>query len=80
MEIFLSIVGGISQLLFTVSVPAFVLSLLNLIIAGGVGLATKDYKYFKLYLKIVAWIVVAVIFAVLMFAIKMFLEKAILGA
>ena len=65
--------------MFTVSIPAFVLSLLNLIIAVGVGLATKDYKYFKLSVKIMAWIIATMFFAVLVFSIKTFLKGAVLG-
>ncbi len=57
--------------------PLFVFSVLNLIVAGIVGLTTKNYKYFKLSLKIMTWIIVIMVFTVLIFSVKMFLGKTL---
>ncbi len=66
MNVVLTILSGVLKIVFSLSVLGLMLSLPIILATGIIGLITKEYKYFRLALKIGIYILVAFVGSVLL--------------
>ncbi len=66
MNVVLTILSGVLKIVFSLSVLGLMLSLPIILVTGIIGLITKEYKYFRLALKIGIYILVAFVGSVLL--------------
>ncbi len=71
--------SGVLRIVFSLSVLGFMLSLPIILVAGIMGLITKEYKYFRLALKIGIYILGAFVGSVLLTSVMTFIGTTLGG-
>jgi len=77
--VILTFISSILKLFFTVAIFGFVLWTPVLVVVGIIGLITKDYKYFKMALKVELYILGILVASILLFSIMLFLNNVLFG-
>ncbi len=77
--IIITIIKSLLSVISTVGILGSVVISLATIVTLLIGVISKDYKYFKISLKALGWVVVTLFGSVLLYAIMLFLEKVLVG-
>ncbi len=77
--IIIAIIKGLSSIAFVVGTLGFLIVVPATIITLLIGIISKEYKYFKISLKVFGWVGVTLLGGVLLYAIMMFLQNVLVG-
>lgn len=77
--VILTVVKGLLSIAFAISALGFLIVVSATIITLLIGMIGKEYKYFKISLKVLGWVGATLLGSVLLYAIMIFLQNVLVG-